>query len=167
MTQRTRERRSAPRIVAKLAMQVAGGEEGSVLTTESVNLSTSGIQFLSRAFLSPLTKVMLTLLLPPFGRTLRRERMVRCEAIVVRCEEVEGSRSRPRYELACYFTQADDDDRVLIERYVAWRTLRRLPASPAVVESKSVTSAARAAKDRTPAARSAAAGKARRRSASS
>jgi hypothetical protein len=69
--------------------------------------------------------------------------------------------------LACYFTQADDDDRVLIERYVAWRTLRRLPASPAVVESKSVTSAARAAKDRTPAARSAAAGKARRRSASS
>ncbi len=128
----SQERRSAPRIVAKLAMQVAGANDGSVLTTESINLSASGIQFLSRAFLSPLTKVELTLLLPPFGSRLRRERMVKCEAIVVRCEEAEGARSRPRYELACYFSDVESDDRVLIEQYVGWRSLRRLPAMPMV-----------------------------------
>lgn len=167
MTQRTRERRSAPRIVAKLAMQVAGGEDGSVLTTESVNLSTSGIQFLSRAFLSPLTKVMLTLLLPPFGRTLRRERMVRCEGIVVRCEEVEGVRNSPRYELACYFSHAADEDRLLIEQYVTWRSLRRLPASAPALKSNSAAAASRSTKGRTPARRSAASAKPRRGSASS
>ena len=130
MVLRSQERRTAPRIVAKLAMQVAGGDDESVLTTESINLSASGIQFLSRAFLSPLTKVQLTLLLPPFGSRLRRERMVQCEAIVVRCEEAEGARSRPRYELACYFSDVAGDDMVLIEQYVGWRSLRRLPAAP-------------------------------------
>ena len=130
MAMRNQERRSAPRIVAKLAMQVAGGEDGSVLTTESINLSASGIQFLSRAFLSPLTKVQLTLLLPPFGSRLRRERLVRCEAIVVRCLEADMVRGKPRYELACYFSDVEFDDRILIEQYVAWRSMRRMPPAP-------------------------------------
>lgn len=126
MTKLTRERRQAPRITAKLAMQVSGGEEASVLTTESINLSTSGIQFLSRAFLSPLTKVSLTILLPPFGRRLRRERMLKVEGVIVRCEESERAKQRPRYELACYFTDLAEDDRDLVDQYVAWRALRRI-----------------------------------------
>lgn len=145
MALRSQERRTAPRIVAKLAMQVAGSGDGSVLTTESINLSASGIQFLSRAFLSPLTKVQLTLLLPPFGSRLRRERMVQCEAIVVRCEEADGARSRPRYELACYFSDVENDDRVLIEQYVGWRSLRRLPALAPVPATAPARKAARSA----------------------
>ncbi len=144
MALRSQERRSAPRIVAKLAMQVAGGhDDESVLTTESINLSASGIQFLSRAFLSPLTKVQLTLLLPPFGSRLRRERMVQCEAIVVRCQEAEGARSRPRYELACYFSDVESEDRVLIEQYVGWRSLRRMPAPKPAVSAAPARKAAR------------------------
>ena len=179
MALRSQERRSAPRIVAKLAMQVAGGEDGSVLTTESINLSASGIQFLSRAFLSPLTKVQLTLLLPPFGSRLRRERMVRCEAIVVRCEEADMVRGKPRYELACYFSDVEFDDRVLIEQYVGWRSLRRLPSTPKLAARPAAKSAARpkattprkavaikaAAKKRAP-ARARAAAKPKRRSTS-
>ncbi|HEX7076953.1 MAG TPA: PilZ domain-containing protein [Candidatus Eisenbacteria bacterium] len=129
MAKLTRERRKAPRISAKLAMQVSGGDESSVLTTESINLSCSGIQFLSRAFLSPLTKVSLTILLPPFGRRLRRERMLKCEGIIVRCEEAERARQRPRFELACYFTDMADEERDLLDQYVAWRALRRVSAS--------------------------------------
>jgi hypothetical protein len=129
MTKLTRERRKAPRITAKLAMQVSGGDEASVLTTESINLSVSGIQFLSRAFLSPLTKVSLTVLLPPFGRRLRRERMLKVEGVIVRCEEAERARQRPRFEMACYFTDLGGEDRDLVEQYVAWRALRRLPSS--------------------------------------
>ena len=143
MAMRSPERRSAPRIVAKLAMQVGGGEDGSVLTTESINLSVSGIQFLSRAFLSPLTKVQLSLLLPPFGSRLRRERLVRCEAIVVRCEEADIVRGKPRYELACYFSDVEFDDRILIEQYIVWRSLRRMPAAPKV--ARPVTKAAKRA----------------------
>ena len=61
---------------------------------------------------------------------MRRERMVQCEAIIVRCEEAEGARSRPRYELSCYFSDVAGDDMALIEQYVGWRSLRRLPAAP-------------------------------------
>jgi hypothetical protein len=128
MTKPTRERRQSPRIPAKLAMQVSGQGETSVLTTESINLSASGIQFGSRVFLSPLTKVALTLLLPPFGRRLRRERMLQCEGVIVRCEERTAANQKRRYELACYFTDLTEGDRELIEQYVVWRTLRRIPA---------------------------------------
>ncbi len=135
MTKPSRERRKSPRISAKLAMQVSGGDESSVLTTESINLSASGIQFLSRAFLSPLTKVSITILLPPFGRRLRREKIVKCDGVIVRCEEAAPTRQRPRYELACYFTDVAEGESELIEQYVAWRALRRVsfgdePARP-------------------------------------
>lgn len=126
MSRETRERRKSPRIPAKLAMQVTGQDDASVLTTESINLSASGIQFGSRVFLSPLTKVALTLLLPPFGRRLRRERMLRCEGVIVRCEERTGPRQRTRYEMACYFTELETGDRELIEQYVLWRSVRRI-----------------------------------------
>jgi hypothetical protein len=128
MTKPARERRKSPRIPAKLAMQVAGQDDASVLTTESINLSSSGIQFGSRVFLSPLTKVALTLLLPPFGNRLRRERMLQCEGVIVRCEERTGAGQKLRYEMACYFTDLADPDRDLIEQYVVWRSIRRLPA---------------------------------------
>ena len=128
MTKRSSERRKSPRIPAKLAMQVAGQDDASVLTTESINLSSTGIQFGSRVFLSPLTKVALTLLLPPFGSRLRRERMLQCEGVIVRCEERTGSGQKLRYELACYFTDLAEGDRDLIEQYVVWRTIRRLPS---------------------------------------
>jgi hypothetical protein len=126
MSKPTRERRKAPRVVAKLAMQVSEmKDDASVVTTESVNLSSSGLQFQSRTFLAPLTKVALMLLVPPFGR-LRRERMVRCEGVIVRCEEAERALKRPRYHLACYFTDVAEDDRTLVEQYVTWRAMRTL-----------------------------------------
>lgn len=163
MALRSEERRNAPRIVAKLAMQVAGGEDGSVLTTESINLSASGIQFLSRAFLSPLTKVQLTLLLPPFGSRLRRERLVQCEAIVVRCVEADGTRSAPRYELACYFSDVASEDRILIEQYVGWRSLRRLPTLAAAPPARAAKGPRASRKKQATAARKAAAGGAKRK----
>ena len=92
MTKSTKERRKAPRVIAKLAMQIAGvGEDESVLTTESINLSAGGLQFQSKVALAPLTRVALTLLLPPFGRRLRRGRVVQCVGVIVRSAAVEAS----------------------------------------------------------------------------
>ena len=132
MTKPSRERRKSPRISAKLAMQVAGEDESSVLTTESINLSATGIQFQSRAFLSPLTKVSLTILLPPFGRRLRRERIVKADGVIVRCEEAARAKQRPRDDLACYFTEVAAEEQELLEQYVAWRALRRVTFDPNV-----------------------------------
>lgn len=130
MGKSTKERRRAPRVVAKLAMQIAGvGEDASVLTTESINLSAGGLQFQSKAELTPLTRVALTLLLPPFGRRLRRGRVVQCQGVIVRAAEIEIPRQKRKFELACCFTDMAQDDRELVEQYVVWRSLRRVGTS--------------------------------------
>jgi len=130
MSKSTKERRRAPRVLAKLAMQIAGlAGDPSVLTTESINLSAGGLQFESNVPLAPLTKVALTLLLPPFGRRVRRERMVRCHGIIVRSAEIDRPRQKRRFELACCFTEIADADRALVEQYVDWRTMRRATGS--------------------------------------
>jgi hypothetical protein len=122
---KTRERRGAPRVVAKLAMQIAGMDgEASVLTTESINLSAEGLQFQSKVALAPLTKVALTLLLPPFGRRLRRERLVQCQGVIVRAAEIERPRQKRKFELACCFTEISEQDKALVEQYVVWRSMR-------------------------------------------
>ncbi len=122
---KTRERRGAPRVVAKLAMQIAGMDgEASVLTTESINLSAEGLQFQSKVALAPLTKVALTLLLPPFGRRLRRERLVQCQGVIVRAAEIERPRQKRKFELACCFTEISEEDKALVEQYVVWRSMR-------------------------------------------
>ncbi len=127
MSHSIKERRGTPRIVAKLAMQIAGvSGDRSVLTTESINLSAGGLQFQSKLPLPLLTKVALTLLLPPFGRRLRRERFVQCQGVIVRSAEIERPRQKRKYELACCFTDIGEDDRALVEQYVVWRSMRRV-----------------------------------------
>jgi len=129
MSKSTKERRRAPRVVAKLAMQIAGESgEATVLTTESINLSAGGLQFQSKLSIAPLTKVALTLLLPPFGRRLRRGRVVQCQGVIVRVAEVERPRQKRKFELACSFTDISEEDRELVEQYVVWRSMRRVVA---------------------------------------
>jgi c-di-GMP-binding flagellar brake protein YcgR len=127
MVKSTKERRHAPRVIAKLAMQIAGvGEDSAVLTTESINLSAGGLQFQSKTGLATLTKVALTLLLPPFGRRLRRGRVVQCQGVIVRSAEIELPRHKRKFELACCFTDMSEEDRELVEQYVVWRSMRRV-----------------------------------------
>jgi hypothetical protein len=130
MSKSSKERRKQPRVIAKLAMQIAGvGEGEAVLTTESINLSAGGLQFQSKVALPTLTKVALTLLLPPFGRRLRRGRVVQCQGVIVRAAEIERPRQKRNYELACCFTDMTEEDRELVEQYVVWRSMRRVGSS--------------------------------------
>lgn len=127
MTKELSERRKAPRIDARLALQVErrvrGGAERPV-TTESLNLSSSGLYCHVRSHVAPLTKVGLTLLLPSFGRQGKKTQVINCEAIVVRCDSVSGEEAD--YELACSFTDVKKEDRQLIEEYIGWRLMRDL-----------------------------------------
>jgi len=132
MSKSSKERRKAPRVIAKLAMQIAGiGEDASVLTTESINLSAGGLQFQSKVGLEPLTRVALTLLLPPFGRRLRRGRVVQCRGVIVRSAEIEMPRQKRKFELACCFTDMSEEDQELVEQYVVWRSMRRVTTARA------------------------------------
>jgi c-di-GMP-binding flagellar brake protein YcgR len=120
-----KERRQGPRIRARLALQVERTTRPSTerpLTTESLNVSSGGVNCLVRSQLEPATKVGLTILLPSFGRKGKKTQVITCTGVVVRSQpHPEGE-----IELACAFTDIKKDDKRLIEEYIGWRLMQDL-----------------------------------------
>lgn len=142
---RGRERRISERADAKLSMRVEAGVGAGApqIVTESQNISSSGIYCHSSHYLAPLSKVLLTIVLPrvPGSEGVAQE-LVKCESIVVRCDQRNGDRSGTPYELACMFTGLEPELRRRVEEFVTWRNLQALRAALAPV-----------AKDRKPVSR--------------
>lgn len=148
MARRANEKRRHLRVEAKLAMQLAEETLGDALvTTESLNISRGGVYCESPEYLAPLSKVALTVILPPLGRAARA-RMLRSEGVVVRCEPLPVLRGRKRYQLACCFTGLDGESRAILDEFVSWRALRgRAAALARAVQPKAArVPAARAAR---------------------
>jgi hypothetical protein len=97
------------------------------IVTESQNISASGVYCTSSQYLSPLSKVALTIVLPKAGTRPTKE-LIKCEGIVVRCEPV-GKKTDRAYELACMFSGLDPEHRSMLEDFVAWRNLQALRAA--------------------------------------
>ena len=125
MAKRADDLRQHPRVEARLAMQLAEDSMGdNLVTTESLNISRGGVYCESAEFLAPLSRVALTVVLPPFGAA-GRSRVLRSEGVVVRCEGLPPARGRKRYQLACCFTGLDAGMRALLDSFVTWRVSRR------------------------------------------
>ena len=131
---RGRERRMSERAEARLSMRVdAGALAGDTrIVTESQNISSSGVYCHASQFLAPLSKVQLTLVLPriPGARGGEAE-LMKCDAIVVRCNQRSGARSDTPYDLACMFSGLEPAIRSRIEEFVTWRNLQALRAAVA------------------------------------
>ncbi|MFN8588569.1 MAG: PilZ domain-containing protein [Candidatus Eisenbacteria bacterium] len=128
---RRRERRRSTRVDARLSMRVEGAHEGgpAQIVTESQNISASGIYCTSSHFLPPLSKVMLTIVLPKMPGVKRGQELIKTEGIVVRCDAAPGRKADSRYQLACMFADLDADRRERIEEFVTWRNLQSLHAA--------------------------------------
>lgn len=121
------ERRQAPRVDARLPLQLTEPDTRLVVTTESLDLSRNGIACRTGEYLAPLSKVAVTVILPPFGNLSRASRSLRAEGVVVRCEaaaQPNGADGDREYDLACCFTALEPDARNLLDAFVAWRLLR-------------------------------------------
>jgi hypothetical protein len=127
-----RERRGSERADARLSMRVeAGATAGAArIVTESQNISASGVYCHASHYLAPLSKVQLTIILPrvPGGATNVQE-LLKCDGIVVRCEQRANERSGTPYELACMFTALEPTARRRLEEFVTWRNLQALRAA--------------------------------------
>jgi hypothetical protein len=138
---RGRERRGSERADVRLSMRVdAGVMAGAAkIVTESQNISASGVYCHASHYLAPLSKVQLTIILPrmPGGDGAPQE-LVKCDGIVVRCDQRAGDRSDTPYELACMFSGLEHALRGRIEEFVTWRNLQALRAAlqPATVKRK-------------------------------
>lgn len=161
---RRRERRRSTRVDAKLSMRVEGAHEGgpAQIVTESQNISASGIYCTSSHFLPPLSKVMLTIVLPKMPGQKRGQELIKTEGIVVRCDATPGRKPEARYQLACMFADIDPERRERIEEFVAWRNLQALHAALMPARRKTTTAKKAAGKKAAPARKKVAARPARR-----
>lgn len=144
-TGRRAERRRMTRADARLSMRLeppVADTDGAQVVTESQNISASGVYCLSSHYLAPLSKVALTIVLPrvPGGRAAKE--LVKCEGIVVRCEQSARRGERP-YEVACMFSGLDDEVRGRIDAFVTWRNLQSLRAAARATTPKAKTAARR------------------------
>jgi hypothetical protein len=140
---RGRERRGSERADVRLSMRVdAGAMAGAEkIVTESQNISASGVYCHASHYLAPLSKVQLTIVLPRMpGSDGAAQELVKCDGIVVRCDQRAGDRSDTPYELACMFSGLEPALRGRIEEFVTWRNLQALRAAlqPASVRRKPV-----------------------------
>ena len=128
------ERRQDARADVRLSMRVEGApDEGdrAHIVTESQNISASGIYCYSSHYLAPLSKVALTIVLPHMPGGSGSQELVKCEGIVVRCEDVTERGRDEHFELACMFSEMDQERRFQIEEFVTWRNLQALRAAAA------------------------------------
>lgn len=138
-TRRGAERRKDPRADARLSMRVEGAPDGDTahIVTESQNISASGIYCYSSHYLAPLSKVDLTIVLPNLPGGQGVQELIKCEGIVVRCEGTTHREQEEQFELACMFSELDDERRVRIEEFVTWRNLQALRAAASAPDRRS------------------------------
>lgn len=129
---RRSERRGSARADARLSMRVEGRhQEGdsTQVVTESQNISANGVYCTSTHYLAPLSKVLLTIVLPRLPGSTASKELIKCDGIVVRCDPGAGRRSEKQFELACMFSDLDERRRGLLEEFVTWRNLQALRAA--------------------------------------
>lgn len=150
-TQRGMERRANARTDANLSMRLMGGRAETALpefVTETENVSSSGVYCFSPHYLAPLSKVGLTLVLPDRATDDLGDRLLKCEAVVVRCQQNPASAAGRRYELACSFLNMEDEHRQLLDEFVTLRNLKSLRAPSAASRRRTRTRTVKAARTR-------------------
>jgi hypothetical protein len=147
-TQRMMERRASARTDANLSMRLMGERAETLpeFVTETENVSSSGVYCYSPHYLAPLSKVGLTLVLPDRVADDPTDRLLKCEAVVVRCQQNPAPAAGRRYELACSFLDLDDDHRQLLDEFVTLRNLKALRTPSAATARRTRTRAVSAAR---------------------
>ena len=115
----SQERRASPRVLERVLLDIA--DAGITLRTETKNLSASGAYCMLERFIAPMTKLQLAFDLPNGSRRVK----VRCSGVVVRVEPVVTNAERGGYNVAIFFTELAERDRVAIAQFVR----RRLAAT--------------------------------------
>jgi hypothetical protein len=143
MSQHPKERRKSRRVATKLDVQLVGLGTPEV-EAEALNLSAGGIYAITPRYFTPLTKVELTLVMPPFAAATGAKPKggwpkasaaegvsIQAEGIVVRCDPVPAVKGAPapapeRYEVGIAFLHLSPEDHNRLEAYVNWRMERSL-----------------------------------------
>ena len=121
MTWDGKERRRHKRVNLRLLLEFDDPQapDGSRTTRmETLNFSAGGFYCRLTRHVPPLTRLALGFVFPPFGPEHDAERVIDCEAVVVRCEPERGSSGH--FRVGACFTSLSPADREYIEEYMDW-----------------------------------------------
>jgi c-di-GMP-binding flagellar brake protein YcgR len=116
-----KERRRYKRVSLNLLLEFDDpSAPGSSRTTrmETLNFSAGGFYCRLSRQIQPLTRLALGFVFPPFGADHECERVIDCEAVVVRCEPERGASGQ--FRVGACFTSLSAEDRNYIEEYMDW-----------------------------------------------
>jgi c-di-GMP-binding flagellar brake protein YcgR len=111
------DKRRHPRVAQKIRVRSSSRE---AVEFETIDLSAGGFCCTAPAFLAPMTKLAVSLVLPHHGPGPHRNGgdVVSCEAVVVRTDPP-GQDHDGHYRLALFFSRMDDADRQRLHDFLA------------------------------------------------
>jgi hypothetical protein len=91
----------------------------------TTNLSLGGAQVVTNRYLPLMTRVEVTLHLPPEAGPESRPRPVKAEAVVVRVQPPAPSHKTQSFEMALFFSRMEQQDRNALAHYLSTHPLRK------------------------------------------
>lgn len=125
MAREKEERRKHRRANLDMPIDMQGfDDEGQSFTARTINLSAGGFYCALPFHVPPMTKLKVSLVIPVTDSDGKVEKHpITCEGMVVRTVPEKVTKGRKLYEIGCFFTEIDDYDRLVIEQYLAQKSL--------------------------------------------
>lgn len=108
------DKRRHPRVARKIRVRSSARE---AVELETIDLSAGGFSCTAPAFLPPMTKLAVSLVLP--SKTEAPAETVSGEAIVVRTEPSAPGTTNGQYRVALFFSRMEDGDRRKLAEFLA------------------------------------------------
>ena len=112
------EKRSHPRVKDRLTLRSTSSAQGAS-EMSTTDLSLGGAQVVASRFVPLMTRVEVTLLLPPEEGIESGPRPVRAEAVVVRVHPPAPQAETEHYQIALFFSHMEQRDRNALARYLS------------------------------------------------
>ena len=111
------EKRRHPRVLDRLTLRSSSAETGSV-EMSTTNLSLGGAHVVTNHYMPLMTRVEVTLHLPPDAGIESRPRPLKAEAVVVRIDPPAPEPRSRSFEMALFFSRMEQHDRTALARYL-------------------------------------------------
>ena len=112
------EKRSYPRVKDRITLRSTSLAVGAS-EMSTIDLSLGGAHVMASRFVPLMTRVEVTLLLPPEEGIESGPRPVRAEAVVVRIHPAEPAAEIEHYQIALFFSRMEQRDRNALARYLS------------------------------------------------
>jgi PilZ domain len=110
------EKRTDKRFAVQLPIQIGGSD--FQITTDTKNISSSGIYCQVDRFVPVMTRLDLKMTIPLIENKRKIEKNIDCQAVVVRIQPESEVAQRDSYQLGLFFIGIKNQDRELINRYL-------------------------------------------------